>query len=504
MWTLSAIKYVCIHGHFYQPARENPFTDRVEEESTAAPYANWNERITSECYAPNLSARILGPDGEPRRLINTFEWISFDLGPTILEWMKWNDNDVYKGLVNADAASVKRFGGHGSAMAQSYNHTILPLSNTRDRRTQVRWGVKDFEHRFGRMPEGMWLPETAVDLETLTILAEEGIRFTVLSPYQAAEVLGEDGEWIDVRGGGIDTRVPYRVGLPGGREIAVFFYDGPLSMEIAFNGILDDGHLLADALIQGLGEDASSPVMANVATDGESYGHHHKFGEMALAVAIEDIDNHPDVRLTNYAGFLANHPPTREARVIENSSWSCFHGVERWRSDCGCSSGLQPTADQEWRAPLRDALNWLRDQLAPRFEALRGDLFIDPWEARDDYVDVLLGTPAEEFFKRHTPYSLSIDDQERAVGHLRIQQHLMLMYTSCGWFFDDLGRLETAIVLKQAARAIDLAKSVVGVDLEAEFLNRAASARSNLDGRNAAEIYLGEVAPYRSALSSGP
>ena len=316
--------FVCIHGHFYQPPRENPFTGKVPEQPTAAPWHDWNERITDESYAANARARI--HEGEEVRTINTYERISFDFGPTLLSWLEDAAPDTYRSIVDADAASARRFGGHGSAMAQAYNHSILPLSNRRDKVTQVRWGIADFEHRFGRRPEGLWLPETAVDTESLDILAREGITFTVLSPYQAAAVEGNDGSWSDVDGARIDTRVPYRIDLGDGRSVVVFFYDGPLSREIAFDGLLEDGRALAHRLISAVGEPGIGPRLGHVATDGETYGHHHRHGEMALAVALDTIDADPEARLTNYPEFLSLAPPTLRASdhrglLVELFSW---------------------------------------------------------------------------------------------------------------------------------------------------------------------------------------
>ncbi|MFP4072994.1 MAG: glycoside hydrolase, partial [Actinomycetota bacterium] len=308
--------YVCIHGHWYQPPRENPFTGEISEQESAAPFVNWNERITAECYDPNTRAEILDEDGSIRRRLNNYRWVSSDWGPTLLDWLENHHPDTYLRIVEADGDSIERFGGHGTAVAHTYNHTILPLSNRRDKRTQILWGLADFRHRFGREPEGMWLPETAVDLESLELMAEAGIRFTILSPYQAASVL-EGDEWVDVVGGSIDTRVPYEVQLFGGRSIAVFFYNGPLSQEIAFNGLLEDGSDLAKRLVQALGEPLGEARLSHAATDGETYGHHHRHGEMALAKAIEELEADPNVQLTNYAEFLAEHPPTRIARIIE-------------------------------------------------------------------------------------------------------------------------------------------------------------------------------------------
>ncbi len=493
---MSTQNYVCIHGHFYQPPRENPFTGKVPDQPSAAPYPNWNVRITEECYRANVHARILDQHGEPSREMSTYEWISFDFGPTLLSWLEENAQDTYEAIQVADARSVARFGGHGSAMAHSYNHTILPLSTTRDKVTQVRWGIADFEHRFGRKPEGMWLPETAVDTETLQILAREGILFTVLSPYQAGSVRSLDGDWLDVSGGGVDTRRPYRVELGDGESITVFFYNGPLSQEVAFNGILEDGKLMAKRLIEALGEPEAGPLLSHVATDGETYGHHHRFGEMALATAIVEIDSAVDARLTNYAEFLSLHPADIEVRIIENSSWSCAHGVERWRADCGCSTGANAGWSQAWRKPLREALDWLRDELAWRFEQAANELLDDPWTARDEYIELLLGGSKDSFLESHGASHLPIEQRQRALDLLEIQHRAMLMYTSCGWFFDDLGRIEAVLVLRHAGRVISLSRKALYVDPEPGFLEMLDDALSNDGMRTGRDIYLAEVAPF--------
>lgn len=473
--------YVCIHGHFYQPPRVNPFTGTVGEHDGAEWFGNWNERITAECYEANTKAPILGADGLPRLTVNNYSWMSWDFGPTLLSWLDENAPDTYASIVDADRQSVERFGGHGSGMAHAYNHAILPLANHRDRITQVRWGIADFVHRFGRPPEGFWLPEAAVDTETLRILHDEEIRFTVLSPYQAT--------------GSVDPRIPYRVHLGGEEYMGVFFYDGPLSQDIAFNGLLDDGRIFAKRLIQALGEPTDRPLLANVATDGESYGHHHRFGEMALAAAIEEITEDSDVAMTNYGQFLALRPPTETVHIIEGSSWSCSHGVERWRADCGCSSGAHPEWSQMWRGPQRAALDWLRDSLAIEFERHGRRFFSDPWAVRDDYIRVLLGEPEEEFMERH---SGALDDEARrlALGLLEIQHRAMLMYTSCGWFFDDISGLESVLVLRQAGRAIQLSREILGRDLEPGFLAILDGARSNHPGLGGREIYESRVRPY--------
>ena len=483
-------RYVCVHGHFYQPPRENPWLEVVELQESARPYHDWNERITLECYEPNSAARMLDDAGRIDRLVNNYAWTSFNVGPTLLQWLDDHSPDAYAGIVEGDRLSRENFGGHGSAIAQIYNHVIMPLANERDRRTQVVWGIRDFEHRFDRPPEGMWLSETAVDTPTLELLAEHGIRFTILSPYQAARTRPIDTDsWEDVTGGHVDPSRPYRVQLPSGARISVFFYDGPIAQGVAFEGLLDSGDDFADRLLAGF-SDRAGPQLAHIATDGESYGHHHHQGEMALAHALHRILQSPEVRLTNYAEYLALHPPEYEAEIIEESSWSCAHGVERWRSDCGCSTG-QGTS-QAWREPLRNSLDWLRDQLAPVFEREAKQLLRDPWAARDDYVEVVLDRTPERirwFVERHAQGPLDEVETTRVLRLMELQRHAMLMYTSCGWFFDELSRIETVQVLHYAARALQLAEQLTEDDeLEAGFLERLALAESNqpqfTDGRD--------------------
>jgi alpha-amylase/alpha-mannosidase (GH57 family) len=362
----SSTRYICIHGHFYQPPRENPWLETVETQDSAAPYHDWNERVTAECYAPNGAARIVNSENRIIRILNNYGRISFNFGPTLLSWLEANAGRVYRAILDADANSQKRFGGHGSAMAQVYNHVILPLASTRDRITQIRWGIADFEQRFQRRPEGMWLPETAVDTESLELLAAEGIKFVVLAPHQCARVrsLG-DGEavqltfenagdpeeqgWIETPDASVDSTRPYFVRLKDNRSIAVFFYDGPRSRAIAFEGLLNSGEAFVQRLLEGFSETSSRPQLVHVATDGESYGHHHRYGEMALAWALQRIEEEGYAKLTNYGQFLEKFPPEYEAEIAENTSWSCAHGVERWRSDCGCNGG-HAGWNQQWRA----------------------------------------------------------------------------------------------------------------------------------------------------------
>jgi alpha-amylase/alpha-mannosidase (GH57 family) len=490
-------RYICVHGHFYQPPRENPWIEVVEQQDSAWPFHDWNERITAECYGPNTTARILDDEGRISALVNNFARMSFNIGPTLLHWMQDHAPEVHARVIEADERSRKRYDGHGSAMAQVYSHAIMPLASPRDRRTQVIWGIRDFQHRFGREPEGMWLAESAADVATLEHLAEQGIRFTVLSPYQAARWRTDGGEWIDVSDGSIDPTQPYQVVLPSGRSIAVFFYDAAVSQAVAFEGLLNSGDVLADRLL-GAFRDRAGPQLVHIATDGESYGHHHRHGEMALAQALRRLARDPSVQVVNYGQYLELQPPRHQAEISEASSWSCAHGVERWRSDCGCVTGDQALS-QAWRGPLREALDRLREQLADHFETRSRGLLADPWTARDDYIDVVLARIPRlgGFLAQHATHDLSASETTEVLRLLELQRHAMLMFTSCGWFFDELSRIETIQILHYAARAIQLAEVTGAPDgLLEGFLQQLELARSNLpeygDGRR---IFEQHVAP---------
>jgi alpha-amylase/alpha-mannosidase (GH57 family) len=481
-------RYLCIHGHFYQPPRENPWLEAVELQESAYPYHDWNDRITDECYAANARARILDAEGRIEKIVNTYEWISFNFGPTLLSWMQARRPEIYQMILEADRASMNRFGGHGNALAQGYGHIILPLSNDRDRRTQVIWGIRDFEHRFGRKPEGMWLPETAADTASLEALAEQGVKFTILAPRQA-KAFREIGaeKWT---GAGIDPSRAYLCRLPSGKEINLFFYDGPVSQAVAFERLLESGEKFAHRLESAFDTGRNWPQLVHIATDGETYGHHHRHGEMALSYAIHYIEDRSIAKITNYGEYLERHPPRFEAQIHDNSSWSCVHGVERWRSNCGCNSGGNAGWNQEWRGPLRSALDWLRDSVAPKYEQAAGHLLRDPWAARDDYIGVVLDRSPESigaYLSRHAARPLSEDERVRALEVLELQRHAMLMYTSCGWFFDELSGIETAQVIQYAGRVVQLARDVLGEDLESGFAEKLAAARSNIpqhrDGR---------------------
>ena len=468
-----------IHGHFYQPPRENPWTGEVEAEPSAAPFHDWNERIHAECYAPNAA-------------VNNYARISFNFGPTLLSWLERHHHDTYQHILRADRESAGQRGGHGNAIAQAYGHAILPLCNERDRLTQVVWGVADFRFRFGREPEALWLPETAANDATLALLIEQGLRYVILAPEQAKRVR-VGSEWIDVRGGQVDTTRAYRFEHPdgSGRLIAVFFYNGSLARAIAFERALGSSRGLVELFLRA----GKRGDLVNVATDGETYGHHFKFGDLGLAHALGVEARQAGFWITNYGEYL-DRKSAESVVEIENgpegegSSWSCVHGVGRWARDCGCHTGGEAGWNQAWRDPLRVALNFLRDDAAVKFES--NDLLRDPWAARNDYISVLLDPQRarEEFLARHAVRALSEAERVRVFQLLEMQHSALLMFTSCGWFFSDLAGIETLQVLRYAARVIDLQEQL-GFDVpRKEFLELLTNAKSNRpDKGNGAEIF---------------
>lgn len=516
----SSERTICVHGHFYQPPRENPWLETVEAQESAAPYHDWNERITAECYAPNSAARIVNHQNQIIRIVNNYARMSFNFGPTLLSWLEENAPRVHNAILQADRRSQNRFSGHGSAMAQVYNHLILPLASTRDKTTQIRWGIADFRHRFGRMPEGMWLPETAVDLESLDLMAQEGIRFVLLAPHQCARIrrLGKRGSaaatagaaWTETANASVDTTRAYQVRLREGRSIAVFFYDGPRSRAIAFEGLLNSGEGFAQRLMSGFKAELDEAQIVHVATDGESYGHHHRYGEMALAWLLhwaqEQGRTGGVVRLTNYGEFLEQHLPQWEAEIVEDSSWSCAHGIERWRSNCGCNGG-KPGWNQKWRTPLREALDWLRDTMAPMMQEAGRALFNDFDAARNGYIEVVLDRSRESrdaFLAFHAKRVLTDAERVRALRLMEMERHAQLMYTSCGWFFDDISGIETVQIIAYAGRVLQLASLVLGekaAGLEEQFVAKLAEAKSNVaEQQDGASIYNRLVRPLQVGL----
>ena len=501
-------RFICIHGHFYQPPRENPWLETVETQDSAAPYHDWNERICAECYAPNGAARIQNVRNQITRIVNNYARISFNFGPTLLSWLKENAPRTYRMILDGERRSRRNYGGHSSAMAQVYNHIILPLASRRDRITQIRWGIADYRHHFGTAPEGMWLAETAADSESLELMAQHGVKFTLLAPNQCRHVRAlsenEPGEWTETPNASVDTTRPYVVRFDSGVSIAVFFYNGPSSRAIAFEGLLNSGEIFANRLKGGF-KDSAQPQLMHVATDGESYGHHHKHGEMALAYTLRLLERDRTVKLANYGKFLELSPPEYECEIVEDTSWSCAHGVERWRSNCGCNGGKP--YNQLWRAPLRQALDELRDSIGVLTELEGAKLFHDVWEARDRYIDVVLDRSADQavrFFEMNQSHELTEDERIRALEMMEMQRHSQLMYTSCGWFFDDISGLETVQIIAYAARVLQLAKQIFGEQaaaIEPAFLARMAEAKSNVaSAGDGAQIYKACVASMELGL----
>ncbi|MGB8261301.1 MAG: DUF3536 domain-containing protein [Terracidiphilus sp.] len=499
--------YVCIHGHFYQPPRENPWLETVETQDSAAPYHDWNERICAECYATNGAARIVNKENKIQRIVNNYARMSFNFGPTLLSWLKENAPRTHRMILDGEQRSRRSFRGHSSAMAQVYNHVIMPLASRRDRITQIRWGIADYQYHYGAPPEGMWLAETAADTESLELLAQHGIKFTLLAPSQCRRIrpLRDGAAWSDTPNASVDTTRPYLVRFDSGLSIAVFFYDGPTSRAIAFEGLLNSGEAFT-ARLKASFRDNQQPQLVHVATDGESYGHHHKHGEMALAYTLRLLEDDKNVRLTNYGNFLAQFPPEYECQIVENTSWSCVHGVERWRSNCGCNGG-KPGWNQAWRGPLRQALDELRDSIAPLTQREGDLLFHDVWAARDGYIHVVLDRGEESvdnFFSEHQSHPLTAEERVRALQLMEMQRHAQLMYTSCGWFFDDISGIETVQVIAYAARVLQLALELFGEEaarLEPAFLERLAQARSNDPAAgDGARIYKEKIRPQELGL----
>ncbi|MGF1457914.1 MAG: DUF3536 domain-containing protein [Leptolyngbyaceae cyanobacterium] len=505
---------VCIHGHFYQPPRENPYLGAIECQPSAAPFHDWNERIHYECYRPNAYARILNERGEVIDIVNNFAHISFNIGPTLMSWLEQYDPETYRRILEADRESCERLAGHGNAIAQVYNHIILPLASDRDKRTQVRWGKADFKARFGREPEGIWLAETAVDYPTLEALVDEGFKFTILAPSQVQRcrpIPTADNpypDWYEVGGGQVDPNRPYRCYLPSRwadgtqRYIDIFFYDGPISRDMGFNDVLGSSQHFAGRVGQAIRGDHRAAQIIGVATDGETFGHHRGGAEKSLAYAVTREFPRWGWTVTNFAYYLHSNPPTWEAVLKPVTAWSCSHGVDRWQDDCGCGGG--GTWHQQWRRPLRDALDWLRDQLVDIFEQYGSRYFKDPWAARDAYVAVIrqrTDNSRQQLFKAHQSHTLSTAEKVEALRLLEMQRHALLMYTSCGWFFDEVSRPEGTQVLRYAARAIELAGEVSGVELEAQFIQQLEPGLSNVPQfGNAAGVYRQLAIPAQVSL----
>ncbi len=508
--------FAVIHGHFYQPPRENPWLGVIEREESASPFHDWNERIAFECYRPNAYARIVDGQGKILDLFNNYSFLNFNFGPTLLSWIERERPLIYRKILEADRESLKRL-GHGNAIAQVYDHLIMPLANERDQETEVRWGIAEFERHFRRKPEAMWLPETGVNYTTLQILIKHGMRYLILSPFQALRVRPFGSKkWTDVSQGKIDTTRPYRCFLKdaSGKKrpdeyIDLFFYDGVISKEIAFGGLLNDGDRFCKRFAQAYQPSKKGPQLIHVSTDGETYGHHKKFGEMALAYALSRGLSARGFEILNYGAFLKRFPPIEEVEIDEGpqgegTAWSCSHGLGRWKEDCGCSTGGKAGWNQKWRKPLREALNLLRDDLAGLFEREGEKIFQNPWEARNGYIEVIMQRSPEKinlFFERYGRPDLNGKGRIEGLKLLEMQRHALRMFTSCGWFFADLAGLETQLILQHAARAIHYAEEFSDQEIEMRFLQILAQARSNDPNMgDGLQIYQRWIKPKRVTL----
>lgn len=494
--------FLAIHGHFYQPPRENPWLEAVELQPSALPCHDWNERVNNECYAPNSVSKVVNHKNEVMSIVNNYEYMSFNFGPTLLSWMEEFAPTAYERIIKADIKSVEDHNGHGNAIAQVYNHMIMPLANELDKQTQVKWGIKDFEYRFGRKPEGMWLAETAVDDDTLRVLEENGIKFTILSPFQAKCVKKiDENNWQDVSWGNIDPARSYRYYIKSapGKFIDLFFYDGAISKSVAFDELLTDGNKFLKRLQDGISYDRNYPQLVNIATDGESYGHHTKFGDMALAFVMAMKVKDSGFTVTNYAEYLDKYRSDWQVQIKDVSSWSCSHGVGRWCEDCGCSTGGHAGWNQKWRRPLRDAMDYLRDSVTPLFKEYGQKYFKDFLSARYNYIDVILDrsiTNVKQFQQEYFLPDLSEEDKVNAMKLLEMQRQAMLMYTSCGWFFCEISGIETVQIMKYAARVIQLAQDFTDNDFETKYLEILSAAQSNYkEIGNGKDIYERFVKP---------
>ena len=471
------MKYVCIHGHFYQPDRTNPATGRLEPELSAAPFMNWNERIFSECYGVNASTPIV--DG----MQNNYHHLNTDFGPTLLRWMEQERPLTYEAIVKSNKQGAGKRYGTGNVMAQGYHHAILPLANPNDIETEIIWGMRDFEYRFKSIPEGFWLPETATNEAVLDALVRLGIEYVILAPTQAKNIRSDSGESFAAETlSALElSQRPYKVQTPSG-WITAFFYHGELAQSVAFGGVLNNGTDFANQLAEQARR-LEANALVHFATDGESYGHHHRHGNLALGHMIQTLQACEDICLTSYSAYLKENPATWTAEVYENSAWSCAHGVGRWKEHCGCNTGGQPHWNQRWRGPLRETLNWLRDQINPIFEKSASKLFKDPWQARNEYIDLLLdnSTKAQSAFelshKKNKPWTPSA--QTKAMGLLEMQRRLLNMYTSCGWFFDDISGLEPLQNIRHALEAARLAQQHLDIDVTESFREKCYDLPSN-------------------------
>ena len=500
--------YFTIHGHFYQPPRENPWTGVIENQPSARPNHDWNDRIASQCYSPNAASRILNEHGRIVDIVNNYDYMSFNMGPTLLGWIRTNTPDTYKRIQEADKRSAERLNGHGNAIAQVYNHIIMPLASEQDKRTQIRWGIEDFKFHFGRMPEAMWLAETAINFETVVELIKAGIKFTILSPTQADSFRKfGDEEWTGCANTDIDTTRPYRV-YPRDKDgnlvcdgyLDVFFYNPWLSSAVGFEHLLRNADTFGGRIRDAWDKDRKEPQLVSIGTDGESYGHHEPFGDMCAAWLYNRYAPDHDMVPVNYGWYLEQFPPQHEVLLKnfhgEGCAWSCAHGVGRWYRDCGCSTGGGPDWNQKWRGPLREAFNILKkladDVFVREFEKLSD---VDPWDARNNYVQALVAPEDEsriqDFLAKTVKDPANADMCAKAIRLLEIQKFCLFSYTSCGWFFNDIEGLEPVQNMRYALRAMELLEPFLpyGNHLKSEFISTLACATSNEHKLNGAEVF---------------
>ena len=500
--------HVTIHGHFYQPPRENPWLGVIERQPSAYPYHDWNEKIATSCYTPNTVSRILDSTGRIDHIINNFGWMSFNIGPTLFQWMAKRLPKTAERIVAGDVESRARQNGHGNAIAQVYNHVIMPLATRREKELQVRWAIADFRKTYGRDPEGMWLAETACNAETIEVLIEHGIRFTILAPSQALRVRplkanplaaihrakADKEGWIDVSNNLIDTTQPYRAFLADGhgnpdpkRFIDLFFFDKPLSTDVSFAHLMTNSDDFAKRLASAA-RPTQEPQLVNVATDGETFGWHEAFADMCLAFFFEHSAKSHGLKVVNYAHFLDIQPPAWEVQLKpgrnnEGTSWSCAHGVDRWKDDCGCTTDSPGWWNQKWRRPLRESFDLLRDSVEAIYKIECTPVLKDVEAARDDYIAVIHDRRTdrvEAWLDGHVKEGASKKDRLKALRLLEALHNCLLSYTSCAWFFGELSRLEPVQNLKYALRAIELAQPFTNEDLEHAFLDKLKDAESNI------------------------
>jgi alpha-amylase/alpha-mannosidase (GH57 family) len=502
-------KFLVIHGHFYQPPRENPWTGRVDRQESAHPHHDWNERVTAQCYGPNATSRILSGGGQIDRIVNNYELMSFNIGPTLFSWLEDERPEVARRIVAADAVSRQRLDGCGNAMAQVHGHLIMPLADEQDRATQLAWGKADFQHRFGRAPAGIWLAETAIDRKTADAVIEAGFQFVILSPFQAEKVRPvAGGEWIDVSATLPDPSMPYLLRHSSAsetRSLAVFFYHADLSKSIAFEGLLKDATRFAQRIGATFGEEKARARVITLATDGESYGHHEPFGDMCLAALTRLKLHQMGIAPVNPEYVLRHIKPTFEVQLKAGerglgTAWSCAHGVGRWMRNCGCRIGGPSHWTQKWREPLREGLDQLGAELKRIYFAFASRYFKDAWEARNAYIEVLLDgrtqAARERFLSEHLKKEAGEHTCEELLRLLESQANAMAMFTSCAWFFDDVSGLEPVQNLRYAARAIQLAGHHTKHNLHELLCEHLRRARSNIaEHRDGEHIYRSWVMP---------